>query len=141
MPTYLLKTEPGDYAYDDLARDRKTVWDGVTNPAACIVAREVAEGDEAFIYHTGSEKAVVGLAAIASGPRPDPERPDLTADGRVKYPVFDLRAKKRAGTPVTLAQLKADDRFAGFDLIRLPRQSVLEVPAKLDRLIRSMAGL
>ncbi len=142
MPTFLLKTEPDDYAYDDLARDRKTPWDGVTNPAACKHLRSIKKGDEALIYHTGNEKAVVGLATVASDPYPDPNRqPTHTAAGDVKFPVVDLKPKKRAASPMTLADLKADDRFRGFDLISQPRLSVMPVPPALDRIIRKATGL
>jgi len=108
MATYLLKTEPGDYANADLVRDKKTVWDGVTNPTACMHMRGVRRGDEAFIYHTGSEKAVVGLARVVSDPRADPgKEPAHTAAGDLKYPVFDVKPLGGAETPLTLADMKA----------------------------------
>jgi predicted RNA-binding protein with PUA-like domain len=141
MATFLLKTEPGSYSYDDLTRDKGTVWDGVTNNTALIHLRAARKGDEAFIYHTGDEKQIVGLARIASDPYEDPANPGRNARGEPKRAVFDLKPLKKAPTPVTLAQLKADKRFADFDLIKQPRLSVMPVPEKLDKLLRQMAGL
>ena len=142
MATFILKTEPGDYSFDDLKRDRKTVWDGVTNPAACKNIRSARKGDEALVYHTGGEKAIVGLARIASDPYHDPKRPEtLTGAGEIKFPVFDLAPVKAVKTPVTLGALKADDRFAEFPLVTQGRLSVVPVPARLDRALRRLAGL
>lgn len=135
MTTFLLKTEPGEYAYDDLVSDKRTTWSGVSNAAALQAIRSAAKGDEAFIYHTGDEKRIVGLARIVSDPYPDPDA------GDPKLAVFDLTALKRAKTPVTLAQLKADRRFDGFALVRQPRLSVMPVPPVIDALLRKMTGL
>ncbi|TVQ34458.1 MAG: EVE domain-containing protein [Phycisphaeraceae bacterium] len=132
VTTYLLKTEPGDYSYDDLERDKSTVWDGVANNAALLHMRAVKKGDEAYIYHTGNERAIVGLAAITSDPYPDPNEDDE------KLVVFDVRAKKRAKNPVTLADIKADNRFSDFALVKQGRLSAMPVPKKLDELLRSM---
>jgi predicted RNA-binding protein with PUA-like domain len=129
MPTFLLKSEPGDYSYDDLARDKRTPWDGVTAPAACMHLRAMRKGDEAFIYHTGGERAVVGLASVVSDPYADPDRePTHTAAGELRYPVVDVRPRKRASSPMTLADFKADERFGGFDLLRQSRLSVMPIP-------------
>ncbi len=141
MTTYLLKTEPGDYSYDDLASDKGTVWDGVSNPAACIHIRAVKKGDEAFVYHTGNERAIVGLARITSAAYEDPNKPGLNGKGDIKSPVFDLKPLRKAESPVTLAAIKGDKRFAGFVMVREGRLSVLPVPAKLDKLLRTMAVL
>lgn len=141
MATFLLKTEPGDYAYDDLVRDKSTTWDGVTNNAALAHLRTARKGDEALIYHTGDEKRIVGLAAITSAPHEDPANPGTTKDGAPKFAVVDLKPKKRAKTPITLAQLKADKRFSDFALVKQPRLSIMPVPPKLDALLREMAGL
>jgi len=142
MTTLILKTEPGTYSYDDLKREKKTVWDGVTNPAACKNMRGAKKGDAALIYHTGDEKAIVGLARITSVAYHDPGRPEtLTGAGEIKFPVFDLAPVKAAKTPVTLASIKADDRFAGFPLVTQGRLSVVPVPARLDGILRKLAGL
>lgn len=142
MPTFILKTEPSDYSFDDLKRDRKTVWDGVTNPAACKNIRDARKGDEALIYHTGNDKAVVGLAKVTSDPYHDPKRPEtLTGAGDIKFPVFDIKPVKAAATPVTLTTVKADERFADFPLVTQGRLSVVPVPARLDKVLRKLAGL
>jgi len=133
MTTFLLKTEPGDYAWDDLVRDKKTVWDGVANNAALLHMRGAKKGDEAFVYHTGTERSIVGLAAIDSDPRTDPDDERLV--------VFDLKPIRKAKTPVTLAAIKADPRFADFALVKQARLSAMPVPAALDKILRSMAGL
>jgi predicted RNA-binding protein with PUA-like domain len=119
---WLLKTEPDEYSYDDLERDGKAVWDGVSNNAALKYMRAVAPGDTALIYHTGDERAAVGLAEITSAAYPDPQQQDA------KLVVFDLRPLQRLPRRVTLAEIKADSAFAGFDLVRLPRLSVMPVP-------------
>jgi predicted RNA-binding protein with PUA-like domain len=127
---WLLKTEPGDYAYDDLERDRRTVWDGVGNNLALQHMRAVRKGDRAIVYHTGKERAAVGLARVASDPYPDPRGDD---PARV---VFDLTPDRRLPRPVTLAAIKAEPAFAGFDLVRISRLSVMPVPSALwDRLL------
>ncbi|MEM1167025.1 MAG: EVE domain-containing protein [Planctomycetota bacterium] len=142
MPTYLCKSEPDDYSIDDLKRDGSTIWDGVTNPTACIHIRGIVKGDEILIYHTGGEKAVTGLAVATGGAYHDPERDEATTKaGDIKFPVFDLKYRKTAKTPVTLAEFKADTRFADFELVKLPRLSVMPVPPKLDTIIRELAGL
>ncbi len=140
MTTYLLKTEPSDYSYDDLDRDKREPWDGVRNPTAQMHMRTVKKGDEAFIYHTGKERAIVGLARIVTNPYEDPSEPGLNTKGQMKAPLFDVMPIKRAIMPVTLATIKGDARFEGFDLVRLGRLSVMPVPRKLDTLLRKMAG-
>ncbi|MCA9292631.1 MAG: EVE domain-containing protein [Phycisphaerales bacterium] len=141
MATYLLKTEPGDYSYDDLLREKRTCWSGVSNPQACKHMRAVRKGDEAFIYHTGNDKRIIGLCKILGSAYQDPDAPGLTAAGEIKRPVFDIAPLRKAKAPVTLAQVKADERFADFALVRQGRLSVMLVPAKLDTLLRKMAGL
>ncbi len=141
MTTYLLKTEPNDYSYDDLARDKKTIWDGVANNAALKHIRDMTPGDEAYIYHTGDEKRVVGLAKVVSEAYADPKRPEENSRGEPKFAVVDIKVAKRAATPVTLADIKADERFAEFALVRQPRLSVMPVPAPLDKIIRKKTGL
>lgn len=130
---WLLKTEPGDYSFDDLERDRSTVWDGVTNFAALRHMREVHEGDRALIYHTGNQRAAVGTATVLSDAYADPRRDDP------RIVVFDLEADERLARPVTLAEIKADPAFAGYDLVRLPRLSAMPVPQDLWRRILDKA--
>lgn len=141
MATFLLKTEPSVYSFDDLVREGRTVWNGVTNNAALGFIRSARKGDRAFMYHTGDERAVVGTATIVSDPYEDPDNPGRTKDGRPKFAVFDLKAGRSAPTPVTLAAIKADARFKDFDLVRLPRLSVVPVPDSIDAALRAMTGL
>lgn len=144
MAVYLIKTEPDDYSYDDLVRDKRTAWMGVTNPAARAHMRQIKKGDEVFVYHTGGQKQIVGLASVVRSAYPDPDEPGETAKGEMKAPLFDIAPKKKARTPVTLAMMKADARFSheasGFALLREPRLSVMPVPAGVAELIRKMAG-
>lgn len=141
MTTYLLKTEPDEYSFDDLVRDKREPWTGVRNPTARMHMRRVRRGDEALIYHTGKQRAIVGLAKIVTDVYEDPSEPGLNGKGEVKAPLFDIAPVRAAKTPVTLAQLKADERFKDFDLIRQGRLSVMPVPSDLDRILRTMAGL
>ncbi len=145
MTTYLIKTEPDDYSYDDLVREKRTVWTGVTNPAARAHMRAIRKGDEVFIYHTGKEKAVVGVATVVKGAYPDPADPGETAKGEMKAPLFEIAPRKKAATPVTLEMMKGDERFShgasGFALLREPRLGVMPVPAGVEKLIRGMAGV
>lgn len=122
MKYWLLKTEPSDYSYDDLVKDKKTVWDGVANNAALICIRNARKGDLALIYHTGDERQMVGIGEIVSDPYPDPK-----ADNE-KLAVFDIKAVRKLKTPVTLAQIKADKKYLNFALVKEGRKSVVEVP-------------
>ena len=137
----MLKTEPGDYSYEDLVRDKTTSWTGVTNNAALAAIRTMRKGDEAFIYHTGDEKAIVGLAAVSRGPYEDPKNPGQTAKGEPKFAAVDLKPVRAAKSPVTLAAIKADKRFKEFALVKQSRLSVMLVPPELDVVLRKLAGL
>ena len=130
---WLLKTEPGTYSWDDLVRDKKTTWDGISNPMALMHLRSMKNGDLALLYHTGGEKAVVGVVEIASGPRPDPK------SNNEKLVVVDIEPKKKLPNPVTLADIKADPAFAGWDLIRIGRLSVVPVPDAMWKRIETLA--
>lgn len=144
MPTiWLCKTEPDDYSYDDLARDGKTVWDGVNNPAANINIRAMKPGDQALIYHTGNEKRIAGLAKVVSAAYEDPRHPGLNGKGDIARPVVDLEPVRPAKKDLTLADIKADKRFEidGFELVRLARLSVMPVPSEAWKLIKAGAGL
>jgi len=120
---WLLKTEPGTYSFSDLVRDRKTTWDGVSNNLALKHIRMMKKGDMAFIYHTGSEKAVVGIAEITSDPFPDP------AQNNPRLAVFTLKPKKALPNPVPLAAIRTRKDLSTFPLVRLPRLSVMPVDA------------
>jgi predicted RNA-binding protein with PUA-like domain len=134
MVRFLVKTEPSTYSFADLVRDKRTVWDGVSNPAALKYLATIRKGDTVIVYHTGDEKQAVGLAVAASDAYPDPRLKDP------KRPVVDLTADKPLPQPVTLAQVKADAVLKGTELARLPRLSVIPFSeAQFQRLLR-MAG-
>lgn len=135
MPQYwLLKTEPNDYAYADLERDGKTVWDGVTNNWALKNMRSMQPGDCALIYHTGKEKAIVGMVKIITAPYPDPAQDDP------KRVVVDIAPARRFARPLPLAEIKAEPAFAEFGLVRFSRLSVIPVPEDMWKKLLHMAG-
>lgn len=133
MARWLLKTEPDCYNWDALARDKKTVWDGVANALALKHMRTMKKGDLALIYHTGDVRAAMGIAEITSNPYADPNEQDE------RLVVVDLKPKQKLPQPVTLADIKADPTFAGWDLIRNSRLSVVPVPDELWKRIEAMA--
>lgn len=141
MATFLVKTEPETYSFDDLVREKKTAWTGVSNNAALAHLRTMQSGDEVFIYHTGDEKAIVGLASVVGKPYEDPAQPGQTTSGEPKFAVVDLKPARKAKAPVTLAAVKTDKRFAEFALVKQARLSVMPVPPALDKVLRSLAGL
>ena len=123
MPNrWLLKTEPADYPFTRLLREKSARWDGVTNALALIHMRKIRKGDEILVYHTGSERAVVGIARAESDPYPDPKRSDA------KLVVLDVAPVRALDTPVSLDAIKKDGAFAGFDLVRNGRLGVMPVP-------------
>ena len=132
---WLFKTEPSSYAYDQLERDGKTVWDGVKNPVARKHIAAVKRGDQVLIYHTGDQKAVIGIAKALSDGYPDPKQKDE------KAAVVDLAPVARLARPVTLAELKARPSLKDFPLVRLPRLSAMPVAAaewkEIERLSRA----
>lgn len=121
MATFLLKTEPTTYSFDDLLRDGRTGWDGVRNALAQRHLRAIVPGDELFIYHSVSEKRVVGVAKALSGPVPDP------TDATGKSVMVEIAPVERLAAPVTLAQFK-EAGWHDFDLVRMSRLSVMPVP-------------
>ncbi|MBS0189611.1 MAG: EVE domain-containing protein [Phycisphaerales bacterium] len=141
MQTFLLKTEPGTYSYSDLEREGRTRWTGITNPAALKALRAARKGDAAFIYHTGNEKAIVGIATIVKGAYPDPEKPGVTVAGETKFPVIDLAPARKAAKPLSLAEIRADERFADLPLLRQSRLSAMILPPKEAELIRKLTRL
>lgn len=141
MATFLFKTEPGEFSYTDLVKEKRSCWNGVSNNAALAHMRTAAVGYEVLIYHTGDEKAIVGLAKVVKAAYEDPEQPGKNAKGEPKFAVVDLSPVKAAKTPVTLAEVKADAKFKEFPLVTQGRLSVMPVPAALDKALRSMAGL
>ncbi len=118
---WLFKTEPSAYSFQQLQKDKRTVWDGVKNNLALKHLSAIKKGDALVIYHTSDEKAVVGLARAASDAYPDPGKKDP------KLLVVDIEADKPMPRPVTLSEIKADPKLKSFDLVRLPRLSVMPV--------------
>src|SRR5687768_3079221 len=133
MPNHwLLKTEPSTYSWDDLVREKTAVWDGVSNPVALRNLAAMKPGDDALIYHTGDEKAVVGVARVTKAAYPDPKGKDP------KLLVVELTPAKRLSRAVTLAEIKADPQFKDSPLVRQGRLSV--VPLNADQFRRLTQG-
>ena len=131
MAHWLMKSEPGSYSWDQLQRDRSAEWDGVRNPAARLHLKAMKQGDEAFFYHSGDERAVVGIMTITGAGKPDGE------DGAwVKVPVAPVRAL----SPVTLKDIKAEPELARMELIRQSRLSVSPVRPEEWAKVLKMAG-
>lgn len=120
MRYFLLKTDPSEYSVEDFERDRRTVWDGVTNAQAVGFIRRMRSGDRAFLYHSGGESAIVGIVKIVSAPRPDAVNP--------KSWVVDVEFLRRIEPPVGLKEIKAEGRFSGWALVRQGRLSTMDVP-------------
>jgi predicted RNA-binding protein with PUA-like domain len=127
MAYWLMKEEPEHYSFDDLLKHRRTAWNGVSNNLALKHMRSMKKGDQAFFYHTGDEKSVVGIMRIVSDPYPD--GPKLVA--------VDVAPIEKLHKPVTLSDIKANARFRNFELVRIPRLSVMPVPKELwEEIIR-----
>ena len=118
---WLFKEEPSHYSFDELVKDKKTVWSGVKNPLAQKHLRSVRKGDRIFYYHTGDEKSVVGIAKALADAYPDP------SDKTGRQAVVDIAPVKKLPRPVTLAEIKADASFKDFALVRISRLSVMPV--------------
>ena len=129
---WLVKTEPTEYGYEDLAKAKSARWDGVSNPVALRNLGAMKVGDRVFVYHTGGEKAVVGVAEVARAAYPDP------AGANPKRVVVDLRAVQPLGRPVTLAEIKARAEFADSPLVRQGRLSVVPLTATQSRVIETL---
>jgi predicted RNA-binding protein with PUA-like domain len=131
---WLFKEEPSHYSFDELLKDGATVWSGVKNPLAQKHLRSVKRGDRIFYYHTGDEKAVVGIARAAGDAYP--EAKDKTG----KTSVVDVEPVKKLPRPVTLAEIKADAAFKSFPLVRISRLSVMPVTDDEWRRIEMMSA-
>ena len=132
MTYWLLKSEPGSYSWADLVRDGGTEWDGVRNSAARLHLKSMQAGDEAFFYHSGADKAVVGVMRIVRSAAPDPKDPDW----------FSVRVEPRraVASPVSLKAMKADPRLAGLEMLRQSRLSVSPVRGDEWAAILELAG-
>lgn len=129
MNYFLAKTDPDTYSIDDLERDRRTVWDGVTNAQAVRVIRTMRPGDRVFIYHSGGASSIVGLADVKSEPRDDPKNP--------KSAMVDVEFAGRIDPPVTLAEIKQSKKFEDWALVRQGRLSTMAAPEKFAVWMRS----
>jgi predicted RNA-binding protein with PUA-like domain len=133
MAYWLFKEEPAHYSFADLERDGTTLWDGVTNNLARQNLRKVRPGDRVFYYHTGKEKAVVGEMRVVGDPQADPDSDDP------KAVAMEVRAVRRLPRPVSLTRIKHDAQLADWDLIRLPRLSVLAVTEEQWRRVEQLS--
>jgi predicted RNA-binding protein with PUA-like domain len=120
MSFFLAKTDPDTYSIGNLEREQKTSWDGVTNPQAVRAIRQMRPGDLVFIYHSGGEAAVVGLARVVSEPRDDPKN--------ARSAVVDLQFLTRLDPPTTLSEIKGSQQFADWSLVRQARLSTMAAP-------------
>jgi predicted RNA-binding protein with PUA-like domain len=132
---WILKTDADTYPFDQLQREGRTVWDGVSNAVALRHLRSMSPGDGALIYHSNVGKELVGLARIVSAPYPDPKRKDP------KLVVVDIEAERPLPRRVPLSQIKADPAFADLPLVRMPRLSVIPVPETQWKRLVAMAGV
>ena len=128
MTYFLAKTDPETYSLDDLEKQKTTTCDGVTNPQAVRAIREMRPGDKVFIYHSGGQSGVVGLARVVSESRPDPKNP--------KSAVADFEFLTRLEPPVTLSEIKQSKQFEDWALVRQGRLSTMAAPEKFVEWMR-----
>lgn len=133
MNYWLLKTEPETFSWDDLEKAGKATWDGVRNPRARNNIKNMKKGDLAFIYHTGDEKSVIGIARVDKESYPEP--------GDTAWLVVDLVPEKKLKRPVTLAEVKADSDLKNMTLARVPRLSVQGVEkSEYEKIVKMGSG-
>ena len=130
---WLFKTEPSVYSFQQLQKDKKTMWDGVKNNLALKNLKDIKKGDEILIYHTGDQKAAVGVARALGDAYPDPGQKNP------RMLVVDIEAVKPLPRPVTLAEVKANKKLANFDLVRLSRLSIMKVSDEQWDVVEGMA--
>ena len=124
MNYWLLKEEPKNYSFDILEKEKNTTWDEIKNNLALKHIKQIKKGDELFIYHSGVEKLIIGIAKAISKPYPDPNQ------NNEKLLVFDIKIKKRLKRAISLKEIKSNSIFKDFELVRLPRLSVMPVSQK-----------
>ena len=134
MAYWLVKSEPSVYSWDDLVQEQQTCWSGVRNYAARINLRAMKKGDKILYYHSNEGVEIVGIAKVAKESYQDP----TTEDER--WVAVDLKPHKKLKKPVSLTQLKADNRFANMDLVRLGRLSVQTVKEEEWEMVMQLAG-
>jgi predicted RNA-binding protein with PUA-like domain len=130
---WVLKTDSEVYPFEQLEREQRTRWDGVSNAVALRNIRSMAPGDPLMIYHSGATKEIVGLARVAGDPYPDPKQPDLA--------VVDIEVDRRLPKTVPLSAIKAEAVFAQSPLVRQPRLSVIPVSEEQWERLLVMSGL
>ncbi|HXK30557.1 MAG TPA: EVE domain-containing protein [Candidatus Binatia bacterium] len=130
---WLFKTEPSVYSYQQLVKDKKTMWDGVANNLALKNLKDIKRGEQVFIYHTGDEKAAVGVARALGGAYADPSKDDP------KLLVVDIEPVRALPRPVTLAEVKAHPKLKTFDLVRNSRLSIMKVNDEQWEIMEGMA--
>jgi len=132
---WLMKSEPEAYSWEDLVRDGETIWDGVRNHRASNNMREMKVGEQAFLYHSVSDKAVVGIVQISKAGFTDPKDPDG------KWAAVNVKPVRKLARPISLAEIKADKALEGIELVRLSRLSVAELTKAefdhIDKLAKS----
>jgi len=128
MHYFLAKTDPDTYSIDSLAKEKKTVWDGVKNPQAVKAILAMRPGDRVFIYHSGGESGVVGMATVRAAGRPDPKDPRLA--------VADFEFARKLEPPTTLAEIKQSKKFEDWALVRQGRLSTMAAPEKFVEWMR-----
>jgi len=137
MAYWLFKEEPSHYSFSDLVHDKSAVWEGVENNLALKHLRSVAKGDSVFYYHTGDEKAVVGIMKVTRAAYPDPKRDEP------KLVVVDVSPVRALDRPVALAEIKANRKLADLALVRISRLSVMPVSAdhwaEIEKMSRAKA--
>ena len=129
MNFFLAKTDPQTYSIDEMEREKRTTWDGVTNPQAVRAIRAMRPGDRVFLYHSGGVSGVVGLAVVGSEPRADPKNP--------KSAVVDLEFSARLDPPATLKEIKESKLFEDWALVRQGRLSTMAAPEKFVAWMRA----
>jgi predicted RNA-binding protein with PUA-like domain len=134
MAFWIMKTEPESYSFERLVKEQRAVWDGVSNPLALSHIRSMKPGDTVMLYHTGAQKACVGLAEVVSEAYLDPN------DSTGRCVVIDIEARQALRRPVTLAEIKADPELAELALVRMPRLSVLPASEAQWKRILAMAS-
>ena len=135
MSYWLLKSEPSSYSWEQLVKDGRTNWNGVRNFQAAKNLKSIKRGDQAFFYHSGEDRAIVGTCEIVKEAYPDPSDPE----GR--FVMVDVKALKPVKTPVTLAAIKAEPKLKDLALVRQSRLSVLSVADAEWKILAKMAGL
>jgi len=135
MAYWLVKSEPGTWSWDDQVRDKTTHWDGVRNYQASNNMKAMKIGDRAFFYHSVNEKRIVGIVEVVKEYYPDP------SDKSGRFGMVDVKAVEPLPNPVTLADIKADERLAELGLVRQSRLSVSPVDAKSWKIICKMGGV